>query len=55
VERQFAQLSSSTGGHSMGAKVVADVRWGSGSPTNGGTRMRAPASARRPRGTGLGG
>jgi hypothetical protein len=26
VERQFAQLSSSTGGHSMGAKVVADVR-----------------------------
>jgi hypothetical protein len=26
VERRFSQLSSSTGGHGMGAKAVADMR-----------------------------
>jgi hypothetical protein len=35
----------------MGAEVVATCV---GTPTNGGARVRAPACARQPRGTGLG-
>jgi hypothetical protein len=49
---EAVRVHVSTRGHGMGAEAVATC---GGAPANGGACVRAPVSARRPRGTGLGG